>query len=98
MKKSKIPRHLNESGRPEDGSFVEANDIFFTNIGRITTPYPSKKHIKFSNLWLIENAILEAESRKDNMNLCIFKGERLLKTGELPAASIECMLMYLFAK
>lgn len=42
MKKVKIPRNMNESGRPEDGLYIEPSDIFLTNTGRTTTPYPSK--------------------------------------------------------
>lgn len=97
LKKDEV-RELDIEGRPKDGGTVSSGDLFRTATGRTTTPYPKGKHEKYSSQWLIENAIAEAESRGDDFNRNIFGGERVMKSGEIPTASRDSMLMYLFGK
>lgn len=92
------PRTLNEEGRASDGKPINAGDVFATLSGRETTPYPKQKGQKYASQWLIDNAIAEAKSRGDNFNVTVFGGEKPGRDGELPAASRDSMLMYLFGE
>jgi hypothetical protein len=70
--------------------------------GRETAPYPrldfstnrkAKNTIRRVNQWLIDEAIKEAEYRRDEYNARIFRHESVKN---LPQACIESMQIYLF--
>ena len=82
----------------EDEKCLLAGDIFQTLSGRTTTPYPKQKRIKYFTQWLIDNVIEEAKSRGDDFNALIFSVEKPNKYGELPPASVQSMVMYLFVE
>lgn len=92
------PRTLTEDGRASDGKPINAGDVFATLSGRETTPYPKQKGQKYASQWLIDNAIAEAKSRRDDFNVTVFSGDKPGRDGELPAASRDSMLMYLFGE
>ena len=95
-----------EEGRPEDGKPIMPGDRFLTNTGRETTPYPkysgsTNRQViaseKKSQLWLMENAIAEAESRGDDFNLNMFRGElEDARKGKLPQSSKDSATLYVF--
>jgi len=97
-----------EEGRPADGKPIMPGDRFLTNTGRETTPYPkysgaTNRQVinaeKKSQLWLIENAIAEAESRGDDFNLTTFRGElEDARKGKLPPASKDSATLYVFGE
>ena len=89
------------NGNPE-GMMVGPGDVFETATGRKTSPVPNFKldtdrrvsrALKLIGVWLLENAIAEAESRGDDFNLLIFKG-----MGPLAGADSDTLHMYLFDK
>lgn len=92
------PRTLTVEGRASDGKPILAGDVFGTASGRRTTPYPKQKGEKHASQWLIDNAVAEAKSRGDDFNVTVFSGEKPLKGGDLPAASRDSMLEYLFGE
>lgn len=96
LKATKKPRQMNAQGRSIDMGVISKGDTFFTLTQRVTTPYPKQKSLKYSSLWLIENAALEAASRQDKLSEAIFRGTVLLKDGSLSCADRESMLIYLF--
>jgi N12 class adenine-specific DNA methylase/adenine-specific DNA methylase len=97
-----------EEGRPADGKPVMPGDRFLTNTGRETTPYPkysgsSNRQVinaeKKSQLWLMENAIAEAESRGDEFNARTFRSElEDARKGKLPQASKDSATIYVFGE
>lgn len=91
----KLPREMTERGRPVDGGYVNAGDIFLTSTGRCTTPYPKAKRAVYSAQWLMDNVEMEYKARSDGWAETLFKGE-VVKN--LPPASVESMLLYLFGK
>lgn len=79
------------------GIKLSSNEVVLTSLGRKTTPFPiinltNKRSatitLKKVNEWLISNAILEANARKDRFNLVSFLGE---KANNLPQASKDAM-------
>lgn len=90
-------RKLLETGRAEDGLPILPGECFLTATGRATTPYPKSKTSRAMNSWLVENACAEALFRKDRFNQVIFGAHRLNEIGFLPIATIESMMLYLFA-
>lgn len=89
-------RTLDADGRVLDSVAIRPGEVFVTNTGNHTTPYPRQRHDKFASQWLIDNAVAEAHRRGDRMNIAVFSGERPLRSGELPPASVACMTLYLF--
>lgn len=89
-------RTLDEDGRASDGKPIMPGDVFATKSGRTTTPYPKQRSEKFASQWLIDNAVAEAESRGDKFNATSFRGEQAGRDGQLPPATRDSMLMYLF--
>lgn len=97
-----------EEGRPADGKPIIPGDRFLTNTGRETTPYPkysgatNRQTInaeKKAQLWLMENAIAEAESRGDDFNLRTFRNElEDARKGKLPQASKDSATLYVFGE
>lgn len=81
------------------GMMLESEEVVITASGRQTTPFPKFK--KFTrNLipkvdkWLFDNAILEAQYRKDDWNLAIFKLSTTPKN--MSQSDKDCAEMYLF--
>lgn len=90
------PRHMDELGRAADGLALLPKDVFYTLSGRLTLPFPHQKGEKHFSQWLIDSAVQEAEQRGDRFNARTFAGETPLRSGELPQASVDSMLLYLF--
>lgn len=96
--KGAAPREADHTGKPKDGNPVMPGDTFRTSSGRITTAYPKQQGAKFASQWLINNAVMEAESRGDSFNMRAFKATSPFKDGTLAMADQESMLEYLFGQ
>lgn len=96
--KGAAPREADHTGKPKDGNPVMPGDTFRTSSGRITTAYPKQQGAKYASQWLINNAVMEAESRGDSFNMRAFKATSPFKDGTLATADQESMLEYLFGQ
>jgi uncharacterized protein YeaO (DUF488 family) len=102
----KVPRKMkvsNGMAKPIDGKAIIPGDVFITNTGRKTTPYPkystkrtTKADVLSASQWLIENAVNEAKSRGDRFNTNIFQNTSIQKDGNLTTADTESLTYYLF--
>ena len=90
--------------RGEVGVKLSAGEIVLTASGRETTPFPkidfdskgkANNTFKRVDLWLIDNAIKEAESRGDKFNLAQFKNVNQKLPSQSDKDSAE---LYLFTK
>ena len=93
---TKTPRRMLESGRAGDGKVLKPGDIFLTNTGRETTPFPKQKMEKYHSQWIIDNAVGEAKSRGADFQAKLFGRIRVQKGGTLIQGDSDSMMMYLF--
>ena len=92
----KKPRRMLESGRADDGKVLKPGDIFLTNTGRETTPFPKQKMEKYHSQWTIDNAVAEAKSRGADFQAKLFGETRIQKGGVLVQGDSDSMIMYMF--
>jgi hypothetical protein len=71
-----------------------------TTTGRETTPFPKINTKTKPHIWLLENAVLEAQARGDKFNERIFKSDldaaNKTKGKSVPPASVDSAEYYLF--
>lgn len=89
----------------EVGMMLSAGERVKTSSGRLTTPFPkistttdrkASATMKRANVWLHANALAEAESRGDDYNATMFRGEK--NPANMPQASKDAMEEYLFGE
>ena len=98
---NKIIRTFDKTGRVSDGlGGIKPGDIFKTNAGRITEPYPKQKSSRHTIGWLINEAIVEATIRGDEYMLFQFQNISFLRETKtiltLTPADGEMINTYLF--
>jgi len=89
--------------RGQVGMLLSTGDVVLTSTGRETTPFPkvdtstprkAANAVKRADQWLLQNAVIEAQSRSDEFNLRQFEAE--LTGATIPQASKDAAEMYLF--
>jgi len=98
---SKQIRTFDKTGRINDGfGGIKPGDVFATNTGRITEPYPKQKSSRYALEWLINEAITEATIRGDKFMIFQFENISFLRETktilELTVADGEMINEYLF--